>query len=368
MPGIRLLEASDIEQVASLWQKCFRKSTARPSPALQKYFFDVFLDGPWYRPEYRPLVNIAADGAITGFLGRMHRTMQFRGRVINCAVASQLMVDPDRAQPFCAFHLLRAFHAGPHDLAYSDGATTVAWRLWERCGGQACHMLSMEWSRPLRPAQAFFERFCQSEHVGSIARVLQPCSGFFDAVAVRTMPRIYHKPRRRTHWSPATAADLLPLMRRASVQVALSPHYTDETLTWLLARLAESRSFGKLRAQVVHDAGGEPVGWFIYYARRGRRAYVLQVGALPTEGSRVISCLFRDAWEQDCSALVGQFDPQLLGDLSVNHCRFHCDGVGVLMQSPDPEITLALHRGDALVSRLDGEWWMRFGIDRQTDW
>jgi hypothetical protein len=31
-----------------------------------------------------------------------------------------------------------------------------------------------------------------------------------------------------------------------------------------------------------------------------------------------------------------------------------------LVHSRDPEIMAAIHRGEAFLSRLEGEWWLRF--------
>lgn len=368
MGEIRLFESRDVAQAADLWQRCFRKSQAPATADLCQYFLEVFLGGPWHHPDYRPLVYLASDGAITGFMGRVHRPMVYRGQLIHCAVATQLMVDPVRKQGFCALELVRAFHAGPHDLAYSDGANESSRRLWERCGGQTCRLLSMEWKRPLRRVQSLLLRIGENKTINSLARALQPCSGLVDELAVRAMPRLWHLPRSRLNCVAATPERIIKMFAPAQSQMSLTPVYTPQTLAWLLAKAAESRSFGDLRSMAVTDQSGCDVGWFVYYTRPGQAAQVLQVGALPGEGANVLGSLFRDAWEQGAASVAGQLEAMLLTELSDAHCTFRCMGLGVLMQSRNAELLAAIHRGDAAISRLEGEWWMRFGIDRKAAW
>lgn len=368
MGEIRQFEPGDVEQVADLWQRCFRRSQSPATADLRQYFVDVFLGGPWHHPDYRPLVYLASDSAITGFMGRVHRPMRFRGQLIHCAVATQLMVDPTRKQGFCALELIRAFHAGPHDLAYSDGANESSQRLWERCGGQSCRLLSMEWKRSLRPTQSLLLRLGEHKSMGGFARALRPCSGIVDGLAVRSLPGLCHKPRSALRCEMAEAGRLVSLFERAMAPVSLMPAYTPQTLEWLLTKAAESRSLGDLRTMIVIDQTGTDVGWFIYYTRPGQVAQVLQIGALPGDGANVLACLFRDAWEQRAAGVGGQLAPLLVTDLSDAHCTFRCAGLGVLVQSRNAELVAAIHRGDAALSRLEGEWWMRFGVDRKAAW
>ncbi len=368
MGDIRQFESGDVQQAGDLWQRCFRNSQAPATADLCQYFLDVFLGGPWHHPDYRPLVYLGSDGVITGFMGRLHRPMMYRGQLIHCAVATQLMVDPGRKQGFCALELIRAFHAGPHDLAYSDGANESSQRLWERCGGQSCRLLSMEWKRAIRPTQSLMLRLGENKAMGGLARALRPWSGLVDGLAVRSMPRLCHMPRSRLYCAAAEPARLVRLFERAQTQVSLAAVYTPETLGWLLAKAAESRSLGNLRTMAVMDPDGRDIGWFVYYTAPGQAAHVLQVGAMRGEGANVLGCLFRDAWEQKAASVSGQLDPLLLADLSDAHCTFRCAGLGVLLQSRNAEILAAIHRGDTAISRLEGEWWMRFGIDRKAAW
>jgi hypothetical protein len=45
-----------------------------------------------------------------------------------------------------------------------------------------------------------------------------------------------------------------------------------------------------------------------------------------------------------------------MGDFSEKNCFFACRGGWTVAHSRNPEILEALNRGDAFLSRLDGEW------------
>lgn len=352
--------------MAALWMRCFRHEETPAPEALKKYFVNVLLEHPWFDAELAPLV-LEHRGEVAGFIGRMCRPMMFRGRPIRCSVATQLMVDPKRKLGFAALDLMRALQGGPQDLCYSDGANESSQRIWERGGGQASRLLSFEWTRSLRPMQSFALRLGEHTRGAALAKLTLPVLGIFDAFAVRMLPRFYHKPESRLSREPTDAGQILPLLQRISSAAALSPVYTRESYEWILRTASQARTFGPLRSVLVRDVDKTPIGWFVYFVHRGRVARVLQAGAIYGKGGGVLAELFRDAWEQGAAMVKGQLDPMLLTELSNGHCEFRCKSMGVLVHAKDPELLSAVTRGDAFMSRLEGEWWMRFGIDR-TMW
>ncbi len=353
--------------MASLWQRCFRKTTAAPSVAVKKYFVDVLLKNPWFDPLFAPLV-LERQGEIVGFIGRMARPMLFHDRPIRTIVTTQLMTDPDRKLGFAAMDLVRAAVSGPHDLCISDGANEQASRIWQRCGGQPLRMLSFTWTRCLRPMQTFMLNLGEHRRLRPVVGMLHPLSGLVDAIDVRLLPRLYHKPRPHLERCAATPEQILRVMQQAHAGVALRPDYDIAGFTWLLQQCAQAHRFGPLRSVVVVDEQQAPVGWFIYYARPGGAAQVLQIGALYRRGLEVVSELFRDAWEQDAACVSGQLDPMFVTELSNSHCTFRCTELGVVTQSGNKDLLLAMHRGDMVVGRLEGEWWLKLGVDRNIDW
>lgn len=365
-PVVRRFDAQDARQVALLWQKCFRHTTAPPSPSVEQYFIDVFLSHPWFDTDLAPLV-LDLHGEVLGFVGRMARPMVFRGQRIRCAVATQLMVDPDRRVPFGAMQLVRALHSGPHDLCYSDGANEHSVPIWQRCGGRASRLLSFEWTRTLRPMQDLCCRLRGHGRLGRLARAAHPIAGAIDAAAAALLPRLYQRPVGKLTRQDATAGQILPLLQSVSSTAALYPEYPAESFSWLLDKVGESRNLGALRRVIVMD-GMEAVGWFIYFVNKGGTAQVLQAGARQGHGLAVMGELFRDAWECGAAAVSGSLDPMLIAELSDSHCQFRCPGFGVLVQSRNADLLGAVLQGEGFISRLDGEWWLRLGVDRQYEW
>jgi hypothetical protein len=70
--------------------------------------------------------------------------------------------------------------------------------------------------------------------------------------------------------------------------------------------------------------------------------------------------LLADAWRHGAVAVRGRLDPRHVQELSDQHCWLRQEGPRTLAHSRDAEIMAAIQLGDATLSRLEGEWWMRF--------
>ena len=368
--GVRPFTAEDIPAVADLWQRSFRHTDRPASEELRRYFRQIFFESPWVDPDLPCLVYEAERHAVIGFLGVLPRPMVFRGRPIRMAVATQLMVDPTRRRGFAALDLFRTFLAGQQDLSYSDGANEHAHAIWERAGGDTARLYCLEWTRSLRPAQSINRRIRSHKRLEALAWAAKPACVAFDALATR----ISHSPLRlppppaTLRQEDLTAKGLFAALAEIQPAPALAPRYDVRSLEWLLDRAAEARSLGELRGALVRDETDELAGWYLYYAKGGQAAHVLQIGAEPGAFSSVLDCLVHDAWRTGAIAVSGQLDPRFLEKLHDKRCRLACLGAGVLVHARDPDISAAVHRGDAFLSRLEGEWWLRLGIDRRMDW
>jgi hypothetical protein len=101
-------------------------------------------------------------------------------------------------------------------------------------------------------------------------------------------------------------------------------------------------------------------GFYLYYLRPGGISEVVRVGAQPAFLGEVIDHLFDDAWRGGAAAVSGQLDPEAFQDLASRGVAFHNDGASwFLMHSRHAEILDAVHRGDARLTRLEGEWAIR---------
>jgi len=131
--------------------------------------------------------------------------------------------------------------------------------------------------------------------------------------------------------------------------------YDQRTLHWLLEQAGQRRMGGSLHAAVVRNDTGI-IGWYLYHLDRDRIANVLQVTAEPAAIRDVLDHLFYQSSEHGAIAATGRLEPRYLQTLSDKYCLFHRRGPWVLLNSRQSDLLRSFETGDALFSRLDGEW------------
>jgi hypothetical protein len=365
--GIRAFRGEDIPQVVNLWLKVFHKTVASAPESLRAYFVETFFESPWRDASLPSLVYEGESGQIVGFLGVLPRIMTFRGQRIKVAVATQLMVDGHARSVYPGVKLMKTFFSGPQDLSFSDGANETSERLWRAAGGDVSVLYSLDWSRALRPVEyAMAQVKRRKPSLLAVAEALGPICRLFDAVIVRSSVGRWL----RVNWLPEvtdatveenpSADTLLWCVRNLSGERALQPEYEIDAFRWLLKKASEKKFHGDLQQGVVRDTKGEILGWYLYYVRPGEVAQVLQFGGRPKFIRKVLDCLFLQAWKQRAVAVCGELDPRFAKELASSRCRFTWSSSSVVVQSRRREILDAIHRGDAFLSRLEGEWWARF--------
>lgn len=362
MGTLRQCVTDDVAEVADLWARTFHLRESSTTEALAEYLQEIFFSNPWYADNLLPsLVHQDRRGRITGFLGVVPRQMRFRGQPIQVAVASQLMVDRNEPSAFTALELLRRLFAGGQDLTFSDGANDLSQKLWEAAGGGVAIPFSLTWTRILRPAGYWAGQCRERELFMPFVRVSGPIRKTLDAAAARIprSPYMFPGPASAYVELEPSCETLLQSLNGVTRGRELQPHYDLGSLSWLLQKAREQKKHGQLRASVVRNLKDEIVGWHFYYAKRRGVSQVLQFGGKDASFDDVLSSLFRDAWLQGATAISGQVDPKFARQLAKNHCGFTWTG-GVLAHSKNKDISNAIHRGDASLTRLDGEWWMRF--------
>jgi hypothetical protein len=70
--------------------------------------------------------------------------------------------------------------------------------------------------------------------------------------------------------------------------------------------------------------------------------------------------LLYDAWQQGARALAGRLEPRLMRGLGAKCAVFTQAGFWMLIHSLNPELLHAITRGNAFLTRLEGEWWIDF--------
>lgn len=337
---IRSLERDDLPQVAALYELVARSGSRSAPAGLAAHFGRTLLDHPWADPEIPSLVSVEADGSISGFIGCHVRRYVFDGRPIRLACGGQLVTDPVARRRAIGFFLLREFLAGKHDLAITDTAVAATRVMWTRLGGELAHLQSIGWFRLLRPLP-FAIDYLRSR--GGVA------SG---VLAMRRSVRAL-----ASDGASLEPAKLAEHLREVEDTFRLRPDYDARFVEWLFGEAASVRSRGTLVARDVRGQGGKTLGWYVYYLRRGGLSDVLQIVALPREVGRVVDDLFGHARRHGAALLRGRLEPTLVEALGGRRCAFRFNGAA-LIQARDREILRAIHSGEALLTRMDGEWWM----------
>lgn len=77
----------------------------------------------------------------------------------------------------------------------------------------------------------------------------------------------------------------------------------------------------------------------------------------------MLNHLIYNASQKGVMALSGRMEPHFIEALSDKYCLFHGRGFWTLIHSKKPELLRAIHCGDAFLTRLEGEWCLRFQGD-----
>jgi hypothetical protein len=143
-----------------------------------------------------------------------------------------------------------------------------------------------------------------------------------------------------------------------AASVRLYPDYDTAFLRWLFREMALTTTHGALRRALVRDAKGDVLGWYVYYLKPGGISQVIQVAARPRRIGDVLDHLFFEAQAAGSGALQGRLEPRLLEPLSHRHVLLHPSGYLALVHARNNHLLEAIATGDALLTRMEGDWWM----------
>ena len=131
-------------------------------------------------------------------------------------------------------------------------------------------------------------------------------------------------------------------------------------MRWLLALAARKNPPSTLRVRCVRDAGGRIAGWYVYYLMPDDVSQVLQLGGARYHIGVILDHLLNDAFAHGSVAVYGRMEPEFVSELWACRAFFLGHGAHFVCRSSNNEVLHALCSGDAFLSRLEGEWWMRF--------
>jgi len=360
MATVRNFVEDDIPAVAALFERAYPDQHWASAAAREAYFREILFDNPWHDLDL-PSWVAEENGRMAGFAGVMPRRMVFRGRPIRVAVGCQFMVDPNRRHGLTALQLARAALSGSQDLFIADGANDLSRQMWAGLGGTAPLLYNLHWTRPLRPARFALSLLQERRALPSLVTLpARPLAALADALMARVLPGRLNGEETELAEDALDAAAMLAHLPEVADGNALRPEYDARSLAWLLEQTARKARHGKLRARAVLEGGRRLIGWYLYYVRAGEVSEVVQVAARNGSFGRVLQRLLVDAWRNGATAVRGRLDPRHVQELSHRHCWFRCEGVWTLVHSRHADLAAAIHQGNAFLSRLEGEWWLRF--------
>jgi len=358
LAGIRPLEESDISQVAALHQGVFEiPSTPDIRDRYRNYFTDKFLE-PVRQGALPSLVFEDENHNILGFLAVATRRFAIGGKLIQAAVSSQFVVHTQARSNLVAVALLRHFLQGPQDFSFTDEANEASQSLWEKMEGSTAPMYSTHWIAPLRPAKLFLSRV--QPRLGSFSAVVVPAADFMDAVVSRIPYRGRPRPQPNLQMESLSTKALVELMAEPLNDALLRPLYDVRSLDRLLDDVSRKKTDGAFQRILLRGLDGKTVGWYLYYVDCRGIAEVLQIGCCREYRREVIGHLFHHAARYGVAALAGRLEPQFSRALSDQCCFLYPRKYSMLIHSRDPQIVKAIQSGRAFISRLEGEWCLRF--------
>lgn len=358
MAEIRPLERGDLPQVASLYEHVARSGSRTAPPDLAAYFEETFLDYPGADPEIPSLVYLDGDGRIAGFLGSSVRRLVFDGRPIRLGISGQLVTEPEARNRAAGMFLIKEYMSGPQDLTLTDTASETVRRIWEGLGGETSQLACVGWVRLFRPWRFGGDFLARPRQRGRLARAASPLWTALDAASTTVARSVLRPPSpdgSAEELTPAAITEHLPALAKS---YRLRPAYDERCAAWLLAALAAVKTRGSLVARLVRGRDGSVRGWYVYFLRRGGIAQVIQVVGGEREIEDTLDHLLHDACSRGASGIQGRVEAHLLEPLSRRRCLFHASGYLALLHSRDAELLHAIQSGRALLTRLEGEWWM----------
>ncbi|MGH3566288.1 MAG: GNAT family N-acetyltransferase [Pseudonocardia sp.] len=358
MSGIREVRRDDLPAVCALYEQVVRSGTTEPPEQLVGYFERTLFDCPWSDPDIPSLVYTDAGGAIVGFLGSHIRRVRWDNRPLRLACSGQLVAAPDPRHRGAGALLVRRYLAGPQDITITDGATDYMRRIWTGLGGQTHASASTGWAKFLRPAAVGARLAGRSGH-RLLSRSLTAVAPAVDATIRPILRRLggFVPAETSTTATELSADGLVEQVSDAARRLRLRPDYDPEYVEWLFTELAAVDFRGVPVRHLVRDRGGKVIGWYIYHLAERGIAQVLQVAAPMGDTGAVLDHLFRHADTHGATAVLGRVEPSLIGELRERRC-FLVPTDWCLVHARDPAVLAVLGTPQALLTRLDGEWWM----------
>lgn len=363
--GIRPLEREDLPRAVRLFELVMRPQ-ASPLPQLRSFLEQTLFDNPWADSELPSLVYEDEQGEIVGLICSNPRRMLFDGRPVRMTCSAYLLTHPGARNRAPGALLLRAHLAGSQDLTITDGGTDTVRRMWEGLGGQTAHLGCLSFVKVFRPWQLAGDQVLRGRSFKPLESGLRPVWSALDRASERVAKKALVPPRPDGTAEQLTAAAMLEHLPDVAGSVRLRSDYDQPYLEWLFDRVDDITRWGPVHPRLVPRGplwaelvrkNGQVQGWFICHLRRGGACRLLQLAATDHGVDMVVDQLVYCARQRGAAGLYGRMEPRLVAPVSRHRCLLRFSPGRLLVHSRQKDITDAILSGDALLTRLDGEWW-----------
>ena len=365
MTDIRPLERGDLPAVARLFALVWRGSEDDADAELERFFASTLIDHPWADPELPSLV--AVDGeTVVGMIGSNVRRVLLDGRPLRMVCSAHLVSHPRARNQAVGARLMKTLLAGPQDVTTTDGATDEVRRMWEALGGVSVGLGAFAFVRLFRPASLATDLMLGRRSRELAASPLRILPAAVDGVARRAARRRLVPPPEESASTPLTPELLVEHVAGVTSSLRFRADYDEPYLTWLfeeLARVAQRGTLwadgvprGRLWAELVRT-NDTVLGWYVCHLREAGFCRVLQFASAPRTSDAVFAQLSSRAQALGAAALYGRLEPLLVAPAVNAPSSIRPSDGRLLVHARDHELATVLRAGDALLTRMDGEWW-----------
>ncbi len=345
---VRPFARGDVPEVAQLYNRAFRKSSARPSAELEAFFVDLFFDAPCQADT--PLSSYVfedAQGRIGGFVGTHPRTLMLEGRRVAAAAYGQLMVAPELRGRGMAFKLVEQFYQGGQEYSFCGSAAPATRAINERLGGINPAAKGLRWRKLLRPGRALARRLARARKLGPLRHLAGAWTGRLRLEASMA------------HGEMPDLGAIESVYEQAFTAEQFHPIFQPDHVAWKLRRAAVSNK-RTMFARVV-DVGSGPIGWYVWFLAADGTATVVEMLCVASQHETVLRHLLRQARAAGAESIGGlcnhPSDAQAARSVGASVRRAESSFV---FHAPNHDLLKDFPGGPQYLSQFDGEGWLDF--------
>jgi hypothetical protein len=278
-------------------------------------------------------------------------------------VSSQLIADPNvRSQAVGSF-LMRRYMNGAQDLSVMETCSDGMRAMWEGLGGHTAYLNCLNFTRFFRPARFLVDQRAGSGRPGIRIRIARRAADAADGPIGRVIKPL-NLGDRGLGADDLTPESLLQHLPTVAGRRRLIPRYDLPFLRWQWFEMAQVRSKGALHGSLVRAEDGAVVGWYLYQVVPDGKGHVITVDARRGAETEALAQLFSDAAHRGATLVHARMEPNLHVPIVAErrswlHSRFD----RTLIHASDPAILRAYVLGDAMFTRMEGEFWMGFHLE-----